>query len=157
MTPAAYAWTLVLDALEDAIDVDELPAADRGALAWFHDQAGRHLGIAPLRLDSPTVSSLAAVPWRAPARRRPLTAHQAAKTAAQGPGGISGFGDDISAPTWIKLYKLGLPLIADVERADQADELAAMKGIGPRVLKQIRTALAKHREWTSLAEAATNQ
>lgn len=223
-TPASTAWSMVLDALEGAIDVDELPAADRGALAQLHEHAGRQLGIAPLTLtpasaggpdsDEPGPDSFATVMrrlhgldgieipdgpdglnqlWldrdtllelvaggldtvtaverasdaeladagcgvkRVKRIRKAIGAHRnpSAKAAAQGPGGISELGNAISAPTWVKLYRLGLPLIADVERADRAGELATAEGIGPRVLESIRTALARHREWASLVAAAS--
>ena len=51
---------------------------------------------------------------------------------------------DISAPTWITLCKMGLPLVADVERADQEGRLAPEYGIGRRVLKGVRQAIERY-------------
>jgi Helix-hairpin-helix domain len=43
-------WWRILDELEDALDVDGMPAADRGALARVHQYASWWVGVQPLKV-----------------------------------------------------------------------------------------------------------
>ena len=89
-------------------------------------------GIGPLRVKS---IRKAIHRFRNP---EPPTVQQASRS----PLGIHQL--DISAPTWIKLCKMGLPLVAEVERADREGRLTPENGIGPRVLKGLRQVIESY-------------
>jgi hypothetical protein len=128
MTPASLAWSRVLHAIEDAIDVDDLQAPDRAALARLHAQAERRLGINSVCITS-TLTTFTLGP-------------------AYGPGGVNELGRHGAGYNTLSALRRGkLQLVFDV--ADAADDqLLAISGIGPARVREIRKAIAA---WAKLS------
>ncbi len=134
--PEREAWTLVLEAIEVAIDVEGLQSFDRGSLALFHERASRRIGAEILGV---------------PAAWEPPTEH----AIVSGPLGVRRlreFGVDSSAVGGL-IYVARLLQIGDVEQATD-EELLRIRGLGPRRLRQIRRGIERFNV-ALVAEATT--
>lgn len=132
------AWGMVLDAIEDAMEVEGLSLWDRGRLAELHEKAAWHVGQPTLRVPTE---------WEAPPATR------------QGEAGdddvqvLANFGlDQVLCANLVYRHKLGDRII-DIERRTD-DELLDVGGIGPKRLNAIRLAIARWRAATTTAEVA---
>jgi hypothetical protein len=128
------AWRIVLDAIEDAMDVDGLRAFDRGALAELHERAGWYIGMKPL--SPPT--------------------HDEPPTGAlyNGPDQVSIlFRFGVTSDVHFALAGAGLVRVGDVEDAID-DELLRICGIGPKRVAMIRRAIRRYREQASTSAGA---
>src|SRR4051794_37819527 len=92
------AWSMVLTAIENAMDVDDLRSFDRGRLAELHERAAWHIGVPAL-----------AVPFS-----EAVSDYDAART----PGGVYDLGRfGVDAETLaVLLHRGGLRRVEDVER-----------------------------------------
>jgi hypothetical protein len=116
------AWGVVLDAIEEAMDVEGLSPFDRGRLAMFHEVAAWYVGAGLVMPDD----------WSA--------CRYTGEFAAVGPGGVlelEAFGST--------LWRAGFGRIADVAAASDED-LLAIRGVGPKRLPLIRAAVERYFE-----------
>lgn len=127
----------VLEAIEEGLDVDNLSADYRGVLSEIHDYLGCCIGTGTLVIPAAVTTPIK----RSRTDSKPLTGTAYMAQCAKGPGGIGFL--DISASTWLKLVKMKLPLVADVDRADRERLLEGK--LGPRVLKQLRAEIDRYK------------
>jgi hypothetical protein len=142
------AWTTVLDAIEDALDIEDLQPYDRGELARLHAVAGAHIAEPVLTIPAGwrvvgggSVSTGAAVLSDVLATDAD---RQMRAAVMRGPGGIDELELDFEA--YAPLVRASLLTVDDVELADREHRLAILRGIGPKRLAAIRAAVATHRE-----------
>jgi hypothetical protein len=113
------AWSVVLDAIEQAIDIDALQPFDRARLAAMHERAAWHIGIAKLVIPTD---------WSAASRRDVIVGSGAVKEL--GPFGVDA--QTLAALT----YDARLVEIEMIERRTDA-ELLRIPRIGPKRLQAI--------------------
>jgi hypothetical protein len=140
----SYAFQRVVDAIEEAIDIDGVDPQARAALAKLHQEAGRWVGIRPWL----TPDDLATLERRRnllpPRPHREPTANDAKWLNIEGPNGTGQLGLDGESRG--ALVRANCILIADVERWDREGRLADLPHIGPARLARIRAAVATFRE-----------
>jgi hypothetical protein len=120
------AWGIVLDAIEEALDVDGLQHFDRAKLSELHERAAWHIGVEQVVI--PTT-------WAAQSDWEIMSA----------PGGVhhlADFGLD-SGTLAVLAYGSRLLRIEDVERRTDAD-LLRIRRIGPKRLRAIREAIKRY-------------
>lgn len=120
------AWTMVLVAIESAMDVRGLGCLHRGRLAALHERAAWHSGLPGLTA------------WTAGAAPTDLDVIRA-------PGGIYELGKfGVDADTLAVLaYRGAIRSVEDVQRRTD-DELLAIFRIGPKRLAAIRRAVERY-------------
>lgn len=125
------AWSVVLDAIEQAIDIDGLQPFDRERLAALHERAAWHIGIAKLIIP---------VDWSASSCRDVIV----------GSGAVAELGAfGVDAQTLAALtYEAQLVEIEEIERRTDA-ELLRIPRIGPKRLQAIRNAIKHFRASTA--------
>jgi hypothetical protein len=125
--PERAAWSIVLSAIDAAMDVDGLGPYDRGRLAELHERAAWHIGVPALVIPL--------------ARATP-----SACGAVREPGGVYELGQfGVDADTLAVLaYRGGIRRVDDIEgRTD--GELLGIQRIGPKRLASIRAAVRRYR------------
>jgi hypothetical protein len=120
------AWSVVLSAIDAAMDVDGLGPFDRGRLAELHERAAWHIGV--------------------PALEVPVAATPSGCDAVRAPGGLYELGRfGVDADTLAVLaYRGGIRRVEDVERRTDG-ELLGIQRIGPKRLASIRAAVRRYR------------
>jgi hypothetical protein len=143
---------MVLEAIEEAMDVDGLTPWDRGRLADLHDRAAWHIG-QQTKVPEEWLREGAVNPARA--LRDALDAQSAFTDPLESaylPGGtmeLSRFGVN-----WLvcRCLARSYRTVESVAAATDADLLAVHR-VGPVRLEQIRAAVAKHQTTPALHEA----
>jgi hypothetical protein len=122
--PERVAWSIVLTAIEAAMDIDGVQSFDRGRLADLHERAAWHIGM--------------------PACAVPVgSADGDAARAAGGVYELARFGVDADTLA-VLAYRGGIRRVKDVERSTD-DELLGILRIGPKRLAAIRVAVRRYR------------
>jgi hypothetical protein len=138
------AWTPVLEALWEAMDVPGLPPADRAALANMHDDAStwtNHRRVSPADFTNRRRAS--------PATRK--AERERKVRAVCGPGGLKellGAGELTAATFWV-LFNADVLTVDHVRRLAESDghrDLYAVKDIGRGRVAKILKALDRHAE-----------
>jgi hypothetical protein len=134
-SPADTAWSMVLAAIEAAIDVDDLPPDDGAVFAHLHDFASRQSGSDPIAIPADlalSVEQTAASRDGARERRRRWEA-------ATVEGGI--FSLDLPTAAAYALMRAGYVTVDALP--DDVDPLRALRGVGPKSMHVIRAAVEK--------------
>ena len=159
------AWEIVLEAIEEAMDVEGLSLWDRGRLAELHSQAGWYIGRPQLTVPDewtprPLAEASAAAAWLRPApgasaatRARLATLSARADIAYRAGGTVTLVECGLNADLASKLaFRYKLATIAEIEQLSDT-ELLSLDGIGAKRLAMIRAAVTQWRAQTTTVVA----
>jgi hypothetical protein len=139
------AWRIVLDAIEEAIDVDGLQGFDRGRLSEMHERATWHIGIKPVTVPGASSDPAFGTPeyWQQQHDR-----YMSWWQAFNGPGGIGDLDRALPSRPLFALARLQtVARISELE-AMTDDEILALPGIGVKSLAEIRAAINRYQAET---------